>query len=290
MGNKIFKRKKKNKSVQNLTNDEIYNTSTKSDNQRYKLINDNFTSYNELEAALRKAGLESCQLIVGIDFTKSNTWQGGLPYFYYDNLHTIHSNIQNPYQQVLNVMCQSLAPFDDDQLIDAYGFGDKLTTNKAVFPLQTSNVNGYIAERPCEKLEGVLERYNAIVPYIQMSGPTSFAPIIYKAIDIVKTRKAYHILLIIADGAVDDMKDTIDAIVAASKYQLSIVCIGVGKGPWEKMNKMDDDIPERDFDNFQFVDFYKIMLQCENIPVEFAKHALMEIPDQYSYIKQQIEN
>jgi hypothetical protein len=121
-----------------------------------------------------------------------------------------------------------------------------------------------------------------------MSGPTSFAPIIRKAIDIVKVNKSYHILLIICDGAVTNIKDTKDAIIEASKYPLSIVCIGVGKGDngnWDTMEKFDDDLPERDFDNFQFVPFYNKMIKSENAEVEFAKHALMEIPDQYEYIK-----
>ena len=39
-------------------------------------ILDNFKSLTEVQSALRKAGLESSDLIVGIDFTKSNTWTG----------------------------------------------------------------------------------------------------------------------------------------------------------------------------------------------------------------------
>ena len=175
-------------------------------------------------------------------------------------------------------MCESLRPFDDDQLIDAYGFGDINTTNRSVFPFLTF-------ETPCYGLEGVLDCYNKIASRVQMSGPTSFAPIIKQAIKLVSDRKSYHILIIIADGGVTDMKETIQAIVEASKHPLSIICIGVGSGPWDKMIKMDDNIPKRKFDNFQFVDFHKIMHQCENEPIEFARNALMEIPEQYNYIK-----
>lgn len=41
-----------------------------SQSDKYKIIGNHFDSYNDLEKALRKVGLESSQLIVGIDFTR----------------------------------------------------------------------------------------------------------------------------------------------------------------------------------------------------------------------------
>lgn len=256
--------------------------------KRYKFIANNFKSYTELEQGLRRAGLETSQLIIGIDFTKSNTWQGGEPYYEHDNLHEVDPAYPNPYQQVLKIMCKSLAPFDEDQMIDAYGFGDSTTTNKSVFSLHSHDLGGKPQDQPCYKLDGVLERYNELIPNLRLSGPTSFAPIIRKATEIARTKKEYHILLIIADGAVEDMNESISAIVDASKHPLSIICVGVGKGPWEKMEEFDENIPKRAFDNFHFIDFYQIMQQCENEETEFAKHAMMEIPDQYTYIRKYI--
>lgn len=84
------------------------------------------------------------------------------------------------------------------------------------------------------------------------------------------------------------MKETIKAIVEASYCALSIVTIGVGRGPWQQMIEMDDNIPHRQFDNFQFVDYHSMMLKCENASIEFARRALMEIPLQYEFIKKHI--
>lgn len=257
-----------------------------------KTFKDRYTTYDQLEAGLRNSGLESSQLIIGIDFTKSNTWNGGHPYYVDANLHSMHP-YPNPYQHVLDIICHSLEKFDDDGYIDAYGFGDKSTTNKSVFPFWVDPTSH--TEMPCLKLSGVLDRYNYVITELAngamtMSGPTNFAPLINKAIALVAERKTYHILLIICDGQVDNEDETIKAIITASNYPISIICVGVGKGPFTMMEKFDDKIKNRRFDNFQFVNFHRVLTNCENNEVEFAKHCMMEIPDQYDYIKKNILN
>ena len=69
---------------------------------------------------------------------------------------------------------------------------------------------------------------------------------------------------------------------------LTRVCvqIGVGDGPWDDMNEFDDSLPDRAFDNFQFVEFNAITgSHCDQSvevqEAQFALQALMEIPDQY---------
>jgi len=118
-----------------------------------------------------------------------------------------------------------------------------------------------------------------------MSGPTSFRPIIQEAIKIVRQANSYHILVIICDGQVDDVNESVSSIAEASNYPLSIVVVGVGDGPWDMMKKFDDQIPQRKFDNFQFVPFHEIVEKAENREIAFSVAALQEIPNQYQLIK-----
>ncbi|KAH1237015.1 E3 ubiquitin-protein ligase RGLG2 [Glycine max] len=281
--------------------------------RRYSRIADDYHSLDEVTTALSHAGLESSNLIVGIDFTKSNEWTGKRS-FNRKSLHHIGSG-QNPYEQAISIIGKTLSVFDEDNLIPCFGFGDASTHDQDVFSFHSD-------ERFCNGFEEVLSRYRDIVPRLRLAGvaftnnltlhflnrlsmthciyvtgPTSFAPIIEMAMTIVEQSGGqYHVLLIIADGQVTRSVDTqhgqlspqeektIGAIVKASGYPLSIVLVGVGDGPWDMMREFDDNIPARAFDNFQFVNFTEIMskgIDSSRKETEFALSALMEIPSQY---------
>ncbi|KAH6781747.1 RING domain ligase2 [Perilla frutescens var. hirtella] len=256
--------------------------------KRYSRIADNYRSLEEVTEALARAGLESSNLIIGIDFTKSNEWTGKKSYNG-RSLHHIGSGL-NPYEQAMTIVGKTMAAFDDDNLIPCFGFGDASTHDQDVFSF-------YPDGRYCNGFEEVLSRYRELAPHLKLAGPTSFAPIIEMAMTVVEqNRGQYHVLVIIADGQVTRSVDTeygqlspqeqktVQAIVEASKLPLSIVLVGVGDGPWDMMKEFDDNIPARDFDNFQFVNFTEIMAKNTHQirkETEFALSALMEIPTQY---------
>ncbi|KAM0016353.1 putative copine [Helianthus debilis subsp. tardiflorus] len=239
--------------------------------------------------ALAPAGLESSNLILGIDFTKSNEWTA----------------------------------FDEDNLIPCYGFGDGMVlygsnlffiiiltyiqVHKNLFNFyliaastHDQDVFSFYPEERCYNgFEEVLSRYRELLPHIKLAsvisfltlssfmltmreclfivtiGPTSFAPVIEKAMTIVEESGGqYHVLVIIADVQVTRSVDTgrgqlspqeqktVDAIVEASKLPLSIVLVGVGDGPWDTMKEFDDNIPSRSFDNFQVYQLHIIAHPC----------------------------
>eukprot|EP00056_Hartaetosiga_gracilis_P020941 m.22020 g.22020 ORF g.22020 m.22020 type:complete len:294 (-) comp8791_c0_seq2:155-1036(-) len=246
----------------------------------FHTIRDRYRSIDEVSEAIRKSGLESCNLIVGIDYTKSNEFQGRRT-FGGKSLHhvDITKETENPYQKVIRIVGQTLSSFDEDNLIPAFGFGDLTTHGDGVF--------SFVKNRHCHTFQEVLQRYNELTPMIDLSGPTNFAPLIYKAIDIVKEHWNFHVLLIVADGQVTAPNSTVKAIVEASKYPLSIIMIGVGDGPWDMMKDFDDHLPQRQFDNFQFVNFEEVRRRGgDNPDASFALHALMELPEQFYVIKE----
>ncbi|XP_078167092.1 E3 ubiquitin-protein ligase RGLG3-like [Carex rostrata] len=252
-------------------------------------IPDNYTSWEEVIEALQKANLESSNLIIGIDFTKSNEWKGKQS-FNGLSLHHI-GETKNPYEQAISCIGNTLSNFDEDNKIPCFGFGDASTKDKDVFSF-------YPDGRACNGIAEVQARYRELVPDKKLSGPTSFAPIINKAVDIViRSGSLYHVLLIIADGQVSSSYSenlsyqeecTKVAIQRASNFPLSIVLVGVGDGPWDLANNYDNFLHSRHFDNFQFVNFTEIMSM--NMPdsakeAQFALQALMEIPLQYAAIQ-----
>ncbi|KAG5527142.1 hypothetical protein RHGRI_028155 [Rhododendron griersonianum] len=194
--------------------------------RRYSRIADNYRSLEEVTEALLRAGLESSNLIVGIDFTKSNEWTG-LAFMPLENVYDVESyrNMQNltcyagaksynrrslhhigdslnPYEQAISIIGKTLAAFDEDNLIPCYGFGDASTHGQEVFSF-------YPDERFCNGFEEVLSRYREIVPHLHLAGPTSFAPVIEMAMTIVEQSGGqYHVLVIIADGQVTRSVDT----------------------------------------------------------------------------------
>lgn len=159
--------------------------------------------------------------------------------------------------QAISIIGETLEKFDDDKLIPAYGFGCARTHDRGVFSFLPQ-------DQPCNGFAHVQQRYRQLAPVTTLSGPTSFAPLIRHAMNIVKQSGGqYHILLIVADGQVtrpsdlpkhhlsEQEQETINAIVEACALPLSIVMVGVGDGPWDVMEQFDDNLPERAWDNFQ---------------------------------------
>ena len=136
-------------------------------------------------------------------------------------------------------------------------------------------------------IEGIIQAYHDSFNYVQLFGPTYFGPIIKEVINIIKNEYnnlKYQILLILTDGKIDDIDDTIDQLVEASFLPLSVIIVGIGKADFSNMVLLDaDENPLIDSkgvkavrDLVQFVPF----LKYESNPQKLANEVLAEIPRQ----------
>ena len=90
--------------------------------------------------------------------------------------------------------------------------------------------------------------------------------------------------MILTDGVIDDLQETIDSLVQASLLPLSIIIVGIGNSDFKKMEILDgDNVPlissngqKRIRDLVQFVSFSKY----QNDEKKLADEVLAEIPRQ----------
>jgi hypothetical protein len=227
-------------------------------------IADSSTTLDELRKKLSGVRYESSDLIIALDFTASNPLAR----------HSTAAGADNPYRRAMELMALEMSRYDGDDLYEVYGFGTNYpdTTDKALFSFRAGGL-------PCEGMApaapsgggggggggsgtSVLERYAAIAPRVKMGGPTTFAPIIRAACEVVRSKNFdYHVLLIVTDGEITRPEDTpvggqsrweretAEAIAYARNFPLSIVAVGVGvpfppppaapggRKPWELMRQ-----------------------------------------------------
>ncbi|EFC41626.1 predicted protein [Naegleria gruberi] len=225
-------------------------------------------------------GGHQISLMVAIDFTISNVeaWKE-------ISLHYMKEGHENDYQRAIRTVGDILNYYDSDKKYPVYGFGGKLPNNKTSYcfaaNLDENNPEVY-------GVNGILEAYKHAIENVQLSAPTNFKQIIRKAADLSEESKLtnYYILLILTDGGITDLQETIDEIVRATNLPLSIIIVGIGKDSFGNMDILDADekplvsskgvkmvrdivqfVPFRDFKNAD--------------PSVLAKEVLQEVPLQF---------
>ncbi|EAX90435.1 Copine family protein [Trichomonas vaginalis G3] len=175
-------------------------------------------------------------LITAIDFTSSNGDPRNM-----NSLHYMGADYLNQYEKCIRAVGEILCPYDSDQEFPVFGFGAKVGFQaNHCFALNFNEAN------PCvHGLEGIVGCYKYALSQVALSGPTLFAHIIRRATSMAiqawQESRTYTILLIVTDGIINDMMDTIDAIVDAGNKPLSIIIVGVGNANFDAMDVLDAD-------------------------------------------------
>ena len=232
-------------------------------------------------------------LEIAIDYTKSNK-----PPDDPRSNHYINGRDLNDYEKAIKACCEVLAPYDADQLFPVYGFGgipsyiNGRPNNKVS---HCFNIN-FEEDAEIHGVENILQAYRESLNNVILSGNTKFSFFLKKVISNInkdlkyrKSENHYYMLLILTDGVVNDLKETIDLIVEASSLPLSIIIVGIGDEDFSFMEKLDgDEDPlvnsqgvKRKRDIVQFIRFNNFKKNnAINIGNDFAEEVLKEIPTQ----------
>ena len=244
-------------------------------------LNPSFISY-------LRSGM-NINLTIGIDFTASNG-----EYTDSESLHYL-KNGMNDYEKAIRSCGDILAYYDDDQLFPCFGFGfefKKRNQNNSNGKYNYLNypINFNTDDPNIHLIDNVLVEYRKFITQIELSGPTDFAPMIKNLNNEVKDNlrngktMEYNILLILTDGQINDLPDTIDQMVEASFLPISVIIVGIGNGDFSSMDVLDaDENPlydrkgrKADRDLVQFVPFNRY----KNDPAKLAEQVLEEVPRQ----------
>eukprot|EP01060_Flectonema_neradi_P029027 TRINITY_DN3928_c1_g3_i1.p1 TRINITY_DN3928_c1_g3~~TRINITY_DN3928_c1_g3_i1.p1 ORF type:complete len:722 (+),score=152.18 TRINITY_DN3928_c1_g3_i1:137-2167(+) len=218
-------------------------------------------------------------LSVAIDFTKSNR-----PFSSERSLHYHKGdNKTNDYMTAIEAVGQVLCYYDADQEFPMHGFGARLPSGEISHCFSCTLTD----DEEVSGLDGIAEAYWNCLKEIVPVEPTNMAPIIRKSISRVQEKTAtgelcYEVLLIITDGGISDMRQTMEAVMDASEHAISILIVGVGHDNFSKMRMLDNaaDMMSRPGerrlkrDIVGFVPFQTYM----NDPEALARECLKEIP------------
>ena len=99
-------------------------------------------------------------------------------------------------------------------------------------------------------MSGIMNSYRNSLNSVELSGPTLYSHVLKKVIEMTEAEnigqqnQQYFVLLILTDGEIHDMQETIDLIVRGSHLPLSIVIVGLGDEQFDNMMYLDaDSIP-----------------------------------------------
>ena len=179
------------------------------------------TKYTSFLKLLEEKNI-NLDLSIAIDFTGSN----GYPEWR-ESLHYIKDGFINNYEKAIREHYKIISLYNKNDKYNVYGFGADIEGDfKEIF-----NLNG--TDDPSIKgIENIISEYKKTVNNVEFSGGTYFAPIIREVKRKIEEKKDinsnYHILLIISDGEIFDIENTIDSIIEASNFPISFIIIGIG--------------------------------------------------------------
>jgi len=108
-------------------------------------------------------------------------------------------------------------------------------------------MNGNIFNPRVNGIDNVIAHYKHCLSNVNLYGPTHFGSVLEQINQQVESdsnsysNQNFHVLLIITDGVINDMNQTIDQIVRGSSQALAVIIVGVGNADFSNMQTLDGD-------------------------------------------------
>merc|ERR1712038_1637857 len=180
------------------------------------------------------------QLCFAIDFTGSNgdpRKPGTLHYLSPDG------RSMNDYEKAISSIGSILADYDSDKKFPVWGFGAKYSG-------QVYHLFQCGAAAEVEGIQGVLDAYHQTFKSgLVMSSPTVITEVLTTAAAFARSaqdqaqqqgKQKYSTLLIVTDGAVSDVRATVESLSNISDAPMSVIIVGVGPADFSAMEFLDD--------------------------------------------------
>lgn len=209
-------------------------------------------------------------LCVGIDFTGSN----GHPFDEISLHYCLNKDKPNDYEKAISACAKIVAYYDYDQQFPLLGFGgipdgeDKVSH---CFPLNMNKLDPNVFG-----VQGIIDTYKSSLSKVTLSNPTLFSPLITGIIRFVKSNiekifNVYYLIMILTDGIIDDIPETLALIQEYQNLPVGFIIVGIGSSNFSAMENLFSEIK-----NVNFVG-YKMF---EDNPAKLAEYLLKNVPGQ----------
>jgi len=229
------------------------------------------------------ASEEKLNVLIGIDFSDS---QKRIEKAQSTHFKTSEDDLTQ-YQAGLNGLFNLLYNLNGSQGIPMYGFGGIKASSSsksrkdneiACFPL-----NGNSSDPKIQSLDGAIEAYNQNI-LNNLGGQSNLSEIIQKAISIaaynqLQDSKEYVVLVLLTDGVIHDIENTLNSLIEAANVPLSVIMIGMGDGDFESFENLDSQLGLFETARRDYVSFI-VYRDYEEDLNKLKNKLVQEIPEQ----------
>ena len=203
------------------------------------------------------------------------------------NTHHV-KNDESIFEKLMENYVDVLVPYNEDPFFHIYGYGFELKVEKSGIDADMYPINNK-PDSPSVEKNNIKSIYYKFLNSINFSKNISnFDLIIKKINDKIKEDvdeydiSEYNVLLLFANSDITDEKEFVNDLILSSNLPLSIIVIGLGKGPYKKienvdknfMNLFDNEGNKAKRKNIKFISFYKYSKNFEAT----VRDSLIDVP------------